>query len=60
MKTLAETIDELDAMRHGNAREVVQKIVEALSEIDRRVALLEQSQGSPPETPVDSVNSRSN
>jgi hypothetical protein len=44
MKTLGVIIGELDAMRHGNAREVVQKIVESLSEIDRRLALLEQSQ----------------
>jgi hypothetical protein len=56
MKTLAETIGELDDMRHGSAREVVQKLVEALSEIDRRFSLLEQTQGSPHGASVDGVS----
>jgi hypothetical protein len=47
MKSLSETIAELNAMKHGNERDVVQKIVESLSEIDRRITLLEQSRTVP-------------
>jgi hypothetical protein len=43
MKRLTEIIAELDAMRHGKAIEVVQKVAEALKEIDNRISKLESS-----------------
>ena len=41
MKSLAEMIAELEAMRHGPAIEVVQKVANALKEIERRLSKME-------------------
>jgi hypothetical protein len=46
MKSLKQLIAELDALRHSSARELVQKIVGSLNEIERRLSALERMQST--------------